>query len=87
MKLIFIIVRDVDGDHVLQELIDHGFRVTRVASTGGFLKRGNLTLMTGVADDQVEQVIDLIRKSCSPAAEPEHRATLFVVDMLSYEQL
>jgi len=87
MKLIFIIIRDVDGDHVLQELIDNGFRVTRVASTGGFLKRGNLTLMTGVADNQVEEVIGLLRKSCYPADEPEHRATLFVVDMLSYEQL
>lgn len=87
MKLIFIIIRDVDGDNVLQELVDNGFRVTRVASTGGFLKRGNLTLMTGVEDDQVEGVIDLLRKSCYPPEEPEHCATVFVVDMPYYEQI
>ncbi|MGD0609961.1 MAG: cyclic-di-AMP receptor [Anaerolineales bacterium] len=87
MKLIFIIIRDEDGDNVLQSLVDSGFRVTRVASTGGFLKRGNLTLMSGVADDQVERLIDLLRKSCCPPDEPEHRATVFVVDMPYYEQI
>jgi uncharacterized protein YaaQ len=87
MKLIVIIIRDMDGDNVLQELVGNGYRVTRVASTGGFLKRGNLTLMTGVEDDQVEGVIDLLRKSCNPPEESEHRATVFVVDMPYYEQI
>lgn len=87
MKLILIIIRDVDGDNVLQALVGNGLRVTRVASTGGFLKRGNLTLMTGVEEDQVGVVIDLLRKSCYPAEEPEHRATVFVVDMPYYEQI
>lgn len=87
MKLVFIIIRDEDGDAVLQALIDHGFRVTRVASTGGFLRRGNLTLMTGIENEQVEVVIDLLRKTCCPPDAPEHRATIFVVDMLAYEQI
>ena len=38
MKLMIVIVRDTDGDAVLQALINHGLRVTRVASTGGFLR-------------------------------------------------
>jgi len=87
MKLMFIIVRDVDGDAVMQALVDHGYRVTRVASTGGFLRRGNVTLMTGIEEDKVQPVIDLLRDSCCPPEETEHRATVFVVDMPYFEQI
>ena len=58
-----------------------------VASTGGFLRRGNVTLMTGVENEQVESVIDLSKKLCCPPDESEHRATIFVVDMPYFEQI
>ena len=87
MKLMFMIVRDIDGDNVLQGLVDKGYRVTRVASTGGFLRHGNVTMMTGVEDDKVESVIELLKDLCCPAGENEHRATIFVVDMPYYEQI
>ncbi len=87
MKLMFMIVRDIDGDNVLQGLVDKGYRVTRVASTGGFLRHGNVTMMTGVEDGQVESVIDLLKEICCPADEREHRATIFVVDMPYFEQI
>ncbi len=87
MKLMFIIVRDIDGDNVLQGLVEKGYRVTRVASTGGFLHRGNVTMMTGVEADQVQPVIDLLKVLCCPADETQHRATIFVVDMPYYEQI
>jgi uncharacterized protein YaaQ len=87
MKLMFIIIRDVDGDNVMQSLVDAKLRVTRVASTGGFLKHGNVTLMTGVEDPQVQTVIDLLRDSCCPPEAPQHRATVFVVDMPYFEQI
>ncbi len=87
MKLMFLIVRDVDGDNVLQGLVENGYRVTRVASTGGFLHRGNVTMMTGVEDDQVDNVLGLLRKICCPSDETQHRATVFVVDMPFYEQI
>lgn len=87
MKLIFIIVRDVDGDNVLQGLVDNGNRVTRVASTGGFLRHGNVTLMTGIEDSKVQNVIELLRGICRPSDETQHRATVFVVDMPYFEQI
>ncbi len=87
MKLMFVIVRDVDGDNVLQGLVEKGFRVTRVASTGGFLHRGNVTMMTGVEDDQVEHVIQLLKEICCASDEGQHRATVFVVDMPFFEQI
>jgi len=83
----FVIVRDADGDGVLQALVDNGYRVTRVASTGGFLKRGNVTLMVGLEDEKVRQVIELLRETCCPPEEPQHRATVFVVDMPYFEQI
>ena len=87
MKLMFMIVRDMDADNVLQGMVENGFGVTRVATTGGFLHRGNVTMMTGVEDDQVESVIDLSRKICCPPDEGQHRATVFVVDMPYFEQI
>jgi uncharacterized protein YaaQ len=87
MKLMFVIVRDVDGDNVLQGLVEKGFRVTRVASTGGFLHHGNVTMMTGVEDNQVEHVIQLLKEICCPSDEGQHRATVFVVDMPFFEQI
>jgi uncharacterized protein YaaQ len=87
MKLLFMIVRDTDADAVLQGLVENQYRVTRVASTGGFLRRGNVTLMSGVEDGQVDKVMGLLRKLCCPSDERGHSATVFVVDMPFFEQI
>jgi uncharacterized protein YaaQ len=87
MKLLMTIVRDADGAAVVQTLVENGYRVTRMASTGGFLRRGNVTLMTGVEDTQVQNVIDLLRATCCPAEDGQHRATIFIVDMPYFEQI
>jgi uncharacterized protein YaaQ len=87
MKLIIAIVRDIDAGPVIEELITHGHRVTRVASTGGFLRRGNVTLLIGTEEGQVQPVIDLLRDTCSPPEPDQHRATIFVVDAPHFEQV
>jgi uncharacterized protein YaaQ len=88
MKMIFAIVRDVDDSNVIDRLVTQGYRVTRVASTGGFLRRGNVTLLIGVEQDQqVQSVIDLLRETCSPADPNYHRATIFVVKAEHFEQV
>jgi len=87
MKLMFMIVRDVDAENVVQGLVGKDFRVTRVASTGGFLHHGNITMMTGVQDNQVDDVMALLRANCCPADANSHSATVFVVDMPYYEQI
>ena len=45
-------------------LNDHQYSVTKLATTGGFLKKGNSTLMIGTEDKQVEEVITLIKDTC-----------------------
>ncbi len=87
MKLIIAIVRDSDDRQVLDALVARSYRVTRVASTGGFLRRGNVTLFVGVEPDQVQAVLDAVRDACAPPGPGEHRATVFVVDAPHYEQV
>ncbi|WP_010248455.1 cyclic-di-AMP receptor [Acetivibrio cellulolyticus] len=61
MKLVFAIVHDEDGNKVMKELNSNGFSVTKLCSTGGFLKAGNTTLLVGVDQDKVDQVIEIIK--------------------------
>ena len=55
MKLIISILRDIDHDAVSQALTSAGFRVTMIASTGGFWRRGNTTLLMGYLLREVEK--------------------------------
>ena len=64
MKLIVAIVNYDDANAVTQALSKNGFSSTRLSTTGGFLLAGNVTLLIGVEDGQVQQAIDLIRE-CS----------------------
>ena len=88
MKLILAILRDETTECVSQALIAAGFRVTRIASTGGFLRRGSTTLMIGVEEDKVSAAIQSMKENCPPSADPGHkRVTLFVLNVAHYEQL
>ena len=87
MKLILAIVRDTDDEGVINQLVSHDLRVTRVASTGGFLRRGNVTLMIGVEDEKLQSTLDLLREACRPTETNQHRATLFVVNAPNFEQI
>jgi uncharacterized protein YaaQ len=86
-KLIIAIVRDTDAGPVVDQLVTQDYRVTRVASTGGFLRRGNVTLLIGVEEQHVQPVINILRDTCSPPEPDQHRATIFVVDAPHFEQV
>lgn len=60
MKLVIAIVNHDDANSVTQTLTRKGFSSTRLATTGGFLMAGNVTILTGVDDDKVQDVIDVI---------------------------
>lgn len=64
MKLIIAIVQDQDAPSLIEELMDKDFRVTKLASTGGFLKAGNTTLLSGVEDEKVDEVLKIIEENC-----------------------
>lgn len=62
MKLVMAIVKDDDVFNIMNELSIAGYGVTKLASTGGFLKVGNTTLICGVDDEKVDSVIEIIKK-------------------------
>lgn len=64
MKLVIAIVNDEDALDLLDELTDKEFRVTKLASTGGFLRSGNTTMMIGVEDEKVQDVLKIIEETC-----------------------
>ena len=87
MKMIILIVKDHDADNLTQALTSAEYRVTRVASTGGFLRSGVVTLLLGVEDERVEPAIGLVREKLLPTASKEKRVTLFVVPVERYDQV
>ena len=64
MKLIIAIVQDEDASRLISQLMNDGFGVTKLATTGGFLRAGNTTLLVGVDDDRVQAAMDVIEKVC-----------------------
>lgn len=64
MKLITAIINDQDAQKVLEALNKEGFAVTKLATTGSFLKVGNMTLIIGTEDDLVQKAIDTIKGQC-----------------------
>jgi uncharacterized protein YaaQ len=89
MKMIIIIVKDNDADTLTQAFTAGNFRVTRVASTGGFMRSGVVTMLLGVEDTQVDAAIKVIHDSLPTlgASSDKKRATLFVVPVQHFEQV
>ena len=64
MKLIIAIVQDEDTSRLVNQLMKNGYGVTKLATTGGFLRAGNTTLLIGVDDDKLSSVMEIIEKVC-----------------------
>lgn len=60
MKLIITIVDDKDADKVMTALTGQHIGVTCVSSTGGLIISGNSTLLIGVDEAHVPQVMKVI---------------------------
>ncbi len=64
MKLIIAIVQDDDAADLVDTIMENGYRVTKLATTGGFLRSGNTTLLIGVEKEKVDTVIAVIEELC-----------------------
>lgn len=63
-KLILAIVQAEDAEDAVAALTEHHLRVTRLASTGGFLRQGNTTLLIGTVAARVAEALDVLRATC-----------------------
>lgn len=99
MKLVVAVVQDQDVNRLVDALMEHSFSATKLASTGGFLREGNTTVLIGVDDEAVDEVVSLVNNACqSRKKEAVHRlpkgnqvsiggATLFVMDVEKFEKV
>jgi len=89
MKLLLAIVRDDFAADVVAALNEEGLSVTRISTTGGFWRRGNVTLLIGLDEAEVDHGLDIINAHAGPEVAPKlasdarrpHRATIFVLDV------
>jgi len=64
MKLVMAIIHDEDAFHIMDVLNEQGFSVTKLATTGGFLRAGNTTLICGCDNERIPLLCEIIEKKC-----------------------
>ena len=65
MKLIVAIINNDDANAVMSNLTKNGYQATKLSTSGGFLRAGNITLLFGVEKNKVDEVINLIGECSS----------------------
>jgi uncharacterized protein YaaQ len=93
MKVVWAVVQNEDAGGALKALVAKGYRTTRIDTVGGLFKRGNVTLLTGVEAEHVDEVVATLRENCQARAaggnspQPTSRAVVFVLDAPGFMQV
>jgi len=88
MKMIIAIVENHLSDEISSELVAKNYRVTRLASTGGFFRDGATTLMIGVEDEKLESALQIIRDQTPPSEDPKKiQATIYVLNVKNFRRV
>lgn len=64
MKMVITVVQGKDAGALTDKLVAKRFGVTRINTSGGFLRESNATFLIGVKDEQLDEVINIIRVTC-----------------------
>jgi hypothetical protein len=80
MKLLVFVTENSTADPTVDALVEQGFRVTRLASTGGFLRKGNTTLLAGVEEAAIERALAIARRTAPGAL-------VITLDLERYERI
>lgn len=68
-RLCVIVAASNDADRLMERLVKRGLHATKIGSTGGFLRRGNATVISGVANQDVDTVVEVVREECHARRE------------------
>lgn len=68
-KLVVVIASDADADRLMRRLVQQGYPATKIGSTGGFLRRGNATILSGVEASEIDAVLAAVRAECRARTE------------------
>ncbi|MHC5099962.1 cyclic-di-AMP receptor [Peptoniphilus genitalis] len=63
MKLVIAIVQDEDSENLIRSLNENNFKVTKISSTGGFLKSGNVTILSGIEDEELDKFMGILEEN------------------------
>ena len=63
MKLVIAIVQDEDSENLIKNLNENNFKVTKISSTGGFLKAGNVTILSGIEDEKLDKFMQILEEN------------------------
>lgn len=86
--MIIAIMEDQFTEATSRSLVEADFRITRLASTGGFFREGATTLMIGVEDHQLETALELIRKQIPYSDNPEKiNTTIYVLNVKDFRRV
>ena len=79
MKLLIAIVNSNDANQLSSALTDAGMSITKLATTGGFLKQGNTTFFMGIDDERVDEALEIIKKYSGVRTEvqPIHHVSAY----------
>jgi len=69
VKLLVSVLDHRAARRVADALVERRYGVTRIDTVGGFLKRGNATLLVGVEDAQVDEAIQVMRDAYGHVGE------------------
>jgi uncharacterized protein YaaQ len=69
LKLVVIIASDSDAERLMKKLVEQGYPATKISSTGGFLRKGNATILSGVEANEVDQIVAMVRLECYARTE------------------
>lgn len=79
-----------DLSHILsKELLENRISSTKLSSTGGFLKKGNTTMLIGTDVEKEQSILDLIKKVCDEndiESDNESKANIFVMDLEDFKK-
>lgn len=78
MKLLIGIVNSDDSNEVLNEMNKSSFQATKLSTSGGFLKTGNVTFLVGVEDERVDELVSIFERCCSRRTQMVPTAPPFI---------
>ena len=68
-KLCVLVVSDTDANRLMEQMVEAGFSATKIGSTGGFLRRGSVTILSGVTTDGMDRLMELVGEVCHARKE------------------
>ncbi|MCM3714338.1 cyclic-di-AMP receptor [Halalkalibacter oceani] len=88
MKLLVCIIDNMYANEVETQLRKQGYRMTELASSGGFWRKGNTTFLFGVEEADLPGLSDALKAACldvekkkQRASKQEHRYTSFLLQV------